>query len=151
MKKASGVRGGVVWLALVLTGATAALAQQPADPVAGRVLELDRLRHAADQRADAAALDSLLADDVTYVRSSGAVDTKAEYLRSLGAGGPYALDSLVPTDLSVRVFGAAAVVTGRLIVKLRAQPAPYVIRFIDVWARRGGRWQLVAFQGTRLP
>ena len=151
MRRRTGVRGLGAGLALVIVSAAAAIAQQPADPVARRVLELDRARHAADQRADAAALDSLLADDMTYVRSSGAVDTKAEYLRSLGGTGPYALDSLVPADLAVRVFGDAAVVTGRLIVKLRAQPAPYVIRFTDVWARRGGRWQLVAFQGTRLP
>jgi hypothetical protein len=86
-----------------------------------------------------------------YVRSSGAVDTKAGYLRSLGASGPYALDSLVPGDLSVRVYGQAAVVTGRLVVKLRAQPAPYALRFTDVWERRSGRWQLVVFQATRLP
>jgi len=145
------MRATALTLALVLAAAGTALAQVPADPMASRILELDRLRFAADLRADAAALDSLLADDVTYVRSSGAVDGKAEYLRSLGATGPYALDSLVPADLSVRVFGEAAVVTGRLIVKLRAQPAAYTIRFTDVWARRGGRWQLAAFQATRLP
>ena len=136
-------------LALVLPGA--ARAQESGDSVARRILDLDRLRFAADLRADAAALDSLLADDVTYVRSSGAADGKAEYLRALGATGAYALDSLVPMDLSVRVFGEAAVVTGRLVVKLRAQAAPYSIRFTDVWARRRGRWQLVAFQATRLP
>jgi len=140
-----------VALVLALAVSAVARAQEPADSVARRILDLDRLRFAADLRADAAALDSLLADDVTYVRSSGAVDGKAEYLRALGAAGSYALDSLVPLDLSVRVFGEAAVVTGRLIVKLRAQPAPYAIRFTDVWARRRGRWQLVAFQGTRLP
>ena len=145
------MRRVVMALTLALTAAGAALAQAPADSVGRRILELDRLRFAADRRADAAALDSLLADDVTYVRSSGAVDGKAEYLRALGATGQYALDSLVPADLSVRVFGEAAVVTGRLIVKLRAQPAPYTIRFTDVWARRRGRWQLVAFQATRLP
>lgn len=145
------VRGSIVVVALVLAMASGARAQGPAGRVADRILELDRLRFAADLRGDAAALDSLLADDLTYVRSSGAVDTKAQYLRSLGATGPYALDSLVPTDLAVRVFGEAAVVTGRLIVKLRAQPAPYAIRFTDVWARREGRWRLVAFQATRLP
>lgn len=136
--------------ALTLAMAGSAPAQQPGDSLVQRILELDRFRHAADLRADARALDTLLADDLTYVRSSGAVDGKAEYLRALGATGQYALDSLVPVDLSARVFGDAAVVTGRLIVKLRAQPAPYTIRFTDVWARRRGRWQLVAFQATRV-
>jgi hypothetical protein len=145
------MRCAALTLAIALAAGGEALAQAPLDDVVRQVLDLERVRFAADLRADAVALDSLLADDMTYGRSSGAVDTKAEYLRSLGATGPYALDSLVPVDLAVRVFGEAAVVTGRLIVKLRAQPAPYAIRFTDVWARRGGRWQLVAFQATRLP
>jgi ketosteroid isomerase-like protein len=145
------MRRVVMVLAVVFAAGGAAMAQTPRDSVGRRILELDRLRFAADLNADAAALDSLLADDVTYVRSSGAMDGKAEYLRALGATGSYALDSLVPADLSVRVFGEAAVVTGSLIVKLRAQPAPYTIRFTDVWARRRGQWQLVAFQATRVP
>jgi len=138
-------------LAILLAPTGAARAQVASDDVVRQVLDLERVRFAADLRADAAALDTLLADDVVYVRSSGAVDTKAQYIRSLGASGPYALDSLVPGDLSVRVYGQAAVVTGRLLVKLRAQPAPYALRFTDVWERRNGRWQLVVFQATRLP
>jgi ketosteroid isomerase-like protein len=145
------MRCAALTLAIALAAGGAARAQVPSGDVVRQVLDLERARFAADLRADAAALDTLLADDVVYVRSSGAVDTKAQYLRSLGASGPYALDSLVPGDLSVRVYGEAAVVTGRLVVKLRAQPAPYALRFTDVWERRSGRWQLVVFQATRLP
>ncbi|MBI3793060.1 MAG: RidA family protein [Gemmatimonadetes bacterium] len=43
------------------------------------------------------------------------------------------------------------VVNGILNVKLSAQKSPYRIRFVDVWAQRGARWQLIAFQATRLP
>lgn len=116
-----------------------------------RFVELTRARIAADFRADRAALDTLLADDLSYARTSGLLHTKAQVLALVGAGGPYQLDSSTPDSLAARVYGDAAVVTGLLTVKLTAQPAPYTLRFTDVWARRAGRWQLVAFHASRLP
>jgi beta-lactamase class A len=120
---------------------------QSADPF----VVLTRARILADFRADRAALDTLLADDLTYARSSGVVHTKAQVLALVGAGGPYQLDASTPDSLVGRRYADAGVVTGLLTVKLTAQPAPYTLRFTDVWARRGARWQLVAFHATRLP
>jgi hypothetical protein len=128
-------------------------ARPPKAPVNDPLLvRLTTARVAADFKADRAALDTLLADDVAYGRSSGVLDTKAEVLKEVGPGGPYALDYLTPDSLRARRFGEhLGVVNGILNVKLSAQKAPYRIRFIDVWALRGKRWQLVAFQATRLP
>lgn len=116
-----------------------------------RLLRLTEARVSADFTANRAALDSLLAPDLTYARSSGAFDDKATVLAEVGPGGPYALDYLTPDSLRARAYGTTGVVTGILRVKLKAQAAPYRIRFTDVWVERGGRWQLVAFQATRLP
>lgn len=138
------VRPFVAALAL-LTAASAAHAQ------AESLLRIARWRFEADFKADKAALDSLLADDLTYGRTSGVRHTKAEVLALVGAGGPYALDYSTPDSLVARVYGETGVVTGLLKVKLTAQPAPYTLRFTDTWVRRQGRWQLVAFQATRLP
>lgn len=115
------------------------------------LLRLTEARVAADFKADRAALDTLLAADLTYARSSGVLDDKAKVLAEVGPGGPYQLDYLTPDSLQARGYGSVGVVTGILHVKLSAQPAPYRIRFTDVWAERHGRWQLVAFQATRLP
>lgn len=115
------------------------------------LLRLTEARVSADFTADRAALDTLLADDLTYARSSGVMDDKAKVLAEVGPGGPYQLDYLTPDSLHARAYGSVGVVTGILRVKLSAQPAPYRIRFTDVWAKRRGRWQLVAFQATRLP
>jgi hypothetical protein len=115
------------------------------------LLRLVRWRFEADFKADKAALDSLLGDDLTYGRTSGVRHTKAEVLNLVGAGGPFALDYSTPDSLAARIYGEAGVVTGLLKVKLTAQPASYTLRFTDVWVRRNGRWQLVAFQATRLP
>lgn len=116
-----------------------------------QLLRLTEARVAADFAADRAALDTLLADDLTYARSTGVVDGKAAVLAQVGPTGPYALDALTPDSLRARSLGGTGVVTGLLHIKLKAQPAPYRVRFTDVWAQRGGRWVLVAFQATRLP
>jgi hypothetical protein len=126
-----------------------ALKAQSATPA--EIIRLVRWRFEADFKADRVALDSLLADDLTYGRTSGVRHTKAEVLALVGAGGPYQLDYSTPDSLVARIYGETAVVTGLLKVKLTAQPAAYTLRFTDVWVRRGGRWQLSAFQATRLP
>lgn len=133
---------------IALAPAASARAQ---DDLPARLRRLVEARVRADFTADRAALDTLLADDLTYARSSGVVDDKRGVLAQLGPAGPYALDRLAPDSLVARAFGEAGVVTGILHIQLRAQPTPYRIRFTDTWVLRGARWQLVAFQATRLP
>ncbi|MBK6489681.1 MAG: nuclear transport factor 2 family protein [Gemmatimonadetes bacterium] len=116
-----------------------------------RLTQLTRARVAADFAADREALDTLLSTDLTYVRSSGVIDDKAAVLAQVGPGGPYQLDYLTPDSLVARLYGSVGVVTGILRVKLSAQSTPYSIRFTDVWSNDRGRWQLVAFQATRVP
>ena len=138
----------------ILLVAARGLAAQPTvaapDPLVQRFLRLTEARVTADFKADRASLDTLLASDLTYGRSSGVLDTKEEVLKEVGPGGPYQLDYLTPDSLRARRYGSAGIVTGILRVKLSAQPSPYRIRFTDVWAQRAGRWQLVSFQATRL-
>lgn len=137
-----------VLLLAALAPAAAHAQRAPNDPL---LLRLTTARVLADFKADRAALDTLLADDVAYGRSSGVLDSKEEVLKEVGPGGPYELDYLTPDSLVARRFGPSGVVNGILNVKLKAQSAPYRIRFMDVWALRSGRWQLVSFQATRLP
>ena len=112
---------------------------------------LTRARITADFKADRAALDSLLSDHLSYGRSSGVLDDKKAVLAEVGPGGPYSLDYLTGDSLKARRYGNVGVVNGIMNVKLKAQPAPYRIRFTDVWALEDGHWRLVSFQATRLP
>ena len=91
------------------------------------LLRVARWRFEADFKADKAALDSLLADDLTYGRTSGVRHSKAEVLGLVGAGGPYALDYSTPDSLVARVYGETGVVTGLLKVKLTAQQSKATI------------------------
>jgi ketosteroid isomerase-like protein len=56
-------------------------------------------------------------------------------------------------DVSVRVFGDAAVVTGRThgVGEFSGTPYDVVIRFTDTFVRRDGRWQAVASHASVLP
>lgn len=137
---------------LAAAGLVSRLAAQPSPaPARADFVALTRARIAADFKADRAALDSLLSEHLTYGRSSGVLDDKKAVLAEVGPGGPYSLDYLTGDSLVARRFGAVGVVNGIMNVKLKAQPAPYRIRFTDVWAWEDGRWRLVSFQATRLP
>jgi ketosteroid isomerase-like protein len=109
-------------------------------------------RFEAMTRRDLAALDGMLADELTYVHSSGELETKAGLLATLRSE-RLAYDSIAPSDVVARVFGGTAVVTGRSRMQVRAagQVRRFTIRYTDVYVRRDGRWQTVAWQSTVVP
>src|SRR5205823_8190148 len=103
---------------------------------------------------DLETLKPLLAEDLTYTHSSGAADGKVSLLEHL-ASGRLKYSRMDRSDERVRLYGDTAVVTGRASVEAES-PATGPIRlrilFLDVWARQpDGRWQMVAWQSTRLP
>lgn len=115
-----------------------------------RELELRRFKALTDQ--DTAALDQILSDDLTYTHSSAHVDTKATYIASIRSG-ELKYVSIVPDELKVRVYGSAAVITGRAEFKSKShgQAATMQLRFTDTYVRQNGRWQMVAWESTRIP
>jgi ketosteroid isomerase-like protein len=139
----------VMWtgclLALLLTTGA-----QPSAPDAVRAAEADRLR--ALVGGDYKALDLLLADDLTYTHTTAKVDTKTSYLEPLLAGRTR-YQSLDPSDVQVRTYGSTAVITGvlRSVALVAGKESRTNMRFTSVWVERDGRWQMVAWQSTRLP
>lgn len=92
----------------------------------------------------------MLAPEWSVIHITGAVLTKAEVVQMCKAPRP-PIETSKLDDLSVRVFGDAAVVTGRTTATTGgAKPATLTLRFTDVFIRRAGRWQVVASQATRL-
>jgi ketosteroid isomerase-like protein len=109
---------------------------------------LDELA-AAHLRGDADALDRIRADDIVFTTADGRVLEKAQMQR---AQGDLVLSVYGHDDLRVRVYGDAAVATGRITSEgtFRGQPRGGRTRFTRVFVKRGGRWQLVANQLTRI-
>ncbi len=115
------------------------------------IIRLERERLEAYARAAREAFDRIVADDFTMTHSDGSIFDKAQergVLRPSTAARP--LPTLTTEDIRVRVYGDAAVITGRL-VEQGERVGRVSLRFTNTYIRRQGRWQIVAGQLTRLP
>ncbi|MBV8752494.1 MAG: nuclear transport factor 2 family protein [Hyphomicrobiales bacterium] len=119
---------------------------------ADTVLELDRKRMQAMSDKDLATLDSLLADDLIYTHSSARVDSKQSLIANMKSGATV-YSSIESSEVKAQDLGDAVVLTGVAWIKVASQgkQLDFGVRFTDAYAKRGGRWQMVAWQSTRLP
>jgi ketosteroid isomerase-like protein len=136
-------------------GAMLASAQPPAaanDRAAERTLR--RLEDAWAQavvRRDAAALRRFVAPDWVYSDESGIMTRDAGI--AAFTSGTDTVHSASNSDMRVRVYGNAAVVTGILHMKGRGPGGPFThrYRYTDTWIQQDGRWQAVASQDYLMP
>jgi hypothetical protein len=122
-------------------------------PDAGdRIIALDARRMAAMCARDIAALNELLADELVYTHSSARVDTKQSLLDGM-ASGTTVYTSIEPSNVQARAYPGAVVLTveARIGVTSGGRPLSFGVRFTDVYVDKGGQWQMVAWQSTRLP
>jgi ketosteroid isomerase-like protein len=141
-------------LTLGIAGALAAQNPPATTNAAKEVLAIEQARTEALDHSDVAALDRIMADDVTYIHASGKVDTKQSYLEAIRSSQLHYI-SWQPKKLHVRVIGdTAAVIDGEYAVRVtdsRVQPTPFDINIfiLTVYALRNGHWQQIAWQSTR--
>lgn len=116
------------------------------------LIDLDASRMKAMVEGDVATLKSILADELSYFHSSARVDTKESLIAGMESGAT-TFDSIVPSDVVARVYGASGVVTGtaRFNVSTQGGKLDFGVRFTDVWVEKDGDWQMVAWQSTKLP
>jgi len=101
-------------------------------------------------RGDKQTFDRIVADDFTRTDESGKFATKAEE-RTLVQAPPASVNpSLTNQDMQVRVYGNAAIVTGRIVSKVQGG-LNFQSRFTDTFIKRKGRWQVVARHYSRVP
>jgi ketosteroid isomerase-like protein len=117
-----------------------------------KIIELDRQRMTAMAKKDIATLKTLLADDLIYTHSSARLDTKQSLIGNMESGSTV-YTSVEPSDVKAQDLGDTVVLTGiaRIKVTSNGTPNAFGVRFTDVYANRGGRWQMVTWQSTRLP
>ena len=116
------------------------------------IIDLDKKRMTAMAEKDIATLNELIADDLVYTHSSARLDTKQSLIGNMESGSTV-YTSVVPSDVKAQDLGDTVVLTGscRISVNAGGRPNSFGVRFTDVYARRGGRWQMVTWQSTRLP
>jgi ketosteroid isomerase-like protein len=118
---------------------------------AQKIIDLDRKRMQAMAQKDVAALNDLLADDLIYTHSSARIDTKQSLVGNMQSGATV-YNAVEPSDVKAQDLGSAVVLTGvaKIQVTSGGKPNAFAVRFTDVYAERGGKWQMVTWQSTRL-
>jgi ketosteroid isomerase-like protein len=147
-------------LVACLVPALLTAADGPPIPRAEReIRELESQFARAVVEGDRSFYERVLAADFTHTSHTGAFKTRAEFLaedkfreKGAAAGGRTRYDAY-DVDLAIRIYGDTAVVTGRTSPRGRSssgQPISGRYRYVRIWVNREGRWQAVAFQGTRI-
>jgi len=98
---------------------------------------------------DTAALERIYADEYLFTDSEGVTWNKSQDLANTKSGASK-ITSFKLEDMKVHVYGEAAVVTGKTILKgtFQGKDISGQHRFTDVFVKRAGRWQCVATQST---
>jgi uncharacterized protein DUF4440 len=123
------------------------------DTLREELLALERKRADAMVREDIGILSSLLADDLSCTHSDGRRDTKESFLSLIAApalrylGVDYSNQEVIDCGDAVVVRGTARI----RLLREPGEPLDYLVLFLDIWARRDGRWQTVGWQATRVP
>jgi ketosteroid isomerase-like protein len=120
------------------------------DPREAEILKLDEARRAALIAGDFATLDRLLADDLVHVHGTGLPAGKAHYFQDLREG--YEFVAITRGETHVRLYGAAAIVTGPMLHKVRLKADGKLVEMAaygtQIWERRAEGWKLVFYQAT---
>ena len=139
----------------VLVFAVAVWAQIPAQTETGSVeqelIKLEKELADAWVKRNVAFFDRVIADDFTWTAPYGIVSTKAQSLATLKSGEDV-VTSWVVDEMKVRVYGDAAVATGRSTIKetYKGEDVSGQYRWTDTWVKRAGRWQCVAGHNSEI-
>ena len=123
-----------------------------ADATEQAVLAAHEKRRDATLAGDAAAVGSMMTDDLTFTHANAVVETKAEFLDALKTG-RYQYKSLTDEERGVRVHGDAGIVSGtcRIVVTASGNDIDIRVRFTELWVKEGGAWRMLLWHATNVP
>ena len=113
------------------------------------LINLEREKDSAYERGDKVTLDRIYADDYIAITAAGTNVTKKEILGFFTRSKIF--ESHRSEDISVRIFGDTAIVTGLQKRKFARDIKPGgedFIRYTHIYVRRQGEWKIVAAQFT---
>jgi len=134
---------------------------EPIDTAAieAELIKLERAWAGANKTRDAATVRNILADDIVLTYPDGATGTKSDEVGMVESGG-ITTESWDISDTKVTAIDHdAALITGRAIITKGTLKDPKSgktidisgqYRFMDVYAKRNGKWMAVASQTTKI-
>ncbi len=111
------------------------------------VMDTEKMRFEAQVKKDYGTLEKVLADDLFYTHSSGTTDSKTSYIQSI-KDGKSAYEAITPEEMKVRIYGKMAIINGTCSIKMPTTNLH--LRYTDVYIKRKGQWQMVAWQSLKL-
>lgn len=144
-----------------LAATSASPAKETFDPAAieAELIRIEREWANAGKSHNAEAVKGFLADNAVIIYPDGTTATKAEEIRTIESGA-ITTESYEMLEPKVVVTNAdSAFITGRSVIKngkyaVPGQKKPIDIsgeyRFLDVYARRDGKWQVIASQAVKI-
>ena len=111
--------------------------------------------HSPASADDKRVFDAFFADDVIYTRASGAVIGKSDIMKALDeppkAGDPTSAYSGEDVTLRHVINDDNVIVVAFRLVQRLSDGTTNRYRNTGTFVRRGGRWQAIAWQATRIP
>lgn len=137
----------LVSAALLATTAAAQAADNAEVRAAAHAFDL------AQQNGDRAALDRLIAPYFLFVRGSGRIGGRQDFIDGFTGPGQKLEPFRIEDPLFLRVSPDVAIVGGEAWVKGTDNGKPFAehFRYADTLARRDGRWVVIYVQVTGLP
>ncbi|MGD0339946.1 MAG: nuclear transport factor 2 family protein [Bacteroidota bacterium] len=140
----------VSMVVLILTVQAQTPVQTKSRGVEQELIKLENEWADAWVKYDVAFFDQIMADDYIWTSPEGDVWTKADNME-LAKSGEDVITSWVLSEVKVHVYGDAAVVTCRDIIKekYKDKDVSNQNRWTHVWVKRAGRWQCVAAHSSK--
>lgn len=158
----------IIAIAALIIGASSVVPGQKkrsikqASPVLSSVeQEVQRVDHLYDQaqyRLDIAGIDHALAADFIAYNDKNETQDRRQYMDDLKASWPGPSDGITVvshtnSDQRIRVFDDMAIVTGlsKLVLRVARQNSIFRHRYLTVYVKRAGNWQVVTELSTSIP
>jgi hypothetical protein len=114
-----------------------------------KAIELQRFE--AMTQKDTVFLGKILADDLTYNHSNGLFENKKEHIQNISSG-KLIYQTMEPVEMGIRLYKKTAVINGIINVAgvLKDKNFNIRLRYTDVYVKKRGHWQLVAWHSVKV-
>jgi ketosteroid isomerase-like protein len=139
---------------LAVASVSAAFAPHVSDGDAATIAALTKQADAWDKAIVAKnrpAIEANMAPDFRGIDGAGTVEKKTAFVDGL-MDPKLTIDPYTVEDFDVRLFGDTALLSGRTRMTGRFDGKPFTshYRYIDIYVKRKGAWQIVSVQITRV-
>jgi hypothetical protein len=112
---------------------------------------LERERFRAMVEGDAAQLERLLSEQVSYIHTNGKRETKQQFITSIASGRRRYRQIEIQSQDIVPVGREVCIVTGRALIEMGVGSGVllFPVAYTVVQVQEQGQWRLLAWQATR--